>query len=140
MYENYGAEDMCGLYGVDCEAGGGEQRSGDDDDECAIEGLSFIGISFSVNTANGNPHRINRGRIRRRRRFDGLSSRSGRKRNTTMRTMGLTFDDLSPISIGKYVYIEITIRNIEMFFVQISFILSCISSYVSFRSRKTFLF
>jgi len=54
-YQNYGAEDMCGLYGHDCEGGGGE-ASGSNDGGCSQDGLSFIGISFSVNTANGNPY------------------------------------------------------------------------------------
>ena len=48
--------DMCGYYGSDCEEGGdgGNNKSGDED--CSSEGLSFIGISFSVNTASGNPY------------------------------------------------------------------------------------
>ena len=54
-YNNYSAEDICGLYSVNCEEGGGEKRSADDNIKRAIEGLTFIGIRFSVNTANGNP-------------------------------------------------------------------------------------
>ena len=54
-YQNYGAEDMCGLYGQDCEGGGGA-ASGSQDEGCSQDGLSFIGISFSVNTASGNPY------------------------------------------------------------------------------------
>ncbi len=53
-YKNYYANDMCGLYGEDCEEG--EAGSGDNGGDCSMEGLSFIGISFSVNTANGNPY------------------------------------------------------------------------------------
>lgn len=53
-YQSYGADDMCGIYGEDCEAG--DAGSGDEDGDCSSEGLSFIGISFSVNTANGNPY------------------------------------------------------------------------------------
>ena len=42
------------MYGEDCESG--EQPSHDSGDEnCEQDGLSFIGISFSVNTAMGNP-------------------------------------------------------------------------------------
>ncbi len=54
-YKNYYSNNMCGLYGHDCEegsAGSGDNGEGD----CSMEGLSFIGISFSVNTANGNPY------------------------------------------------------------------------------------
>lgn len=54
-YADYGAADMCGLYGHDCEGGGGE-GSGSQDEGCSQDGLSFIGISFSVNTASGNPY------------------------------------------------------------------------------------
>ena len=54
-YQSYGAEDMCDMYGQDCQSG--ETPSHDSgDDECSHDGLSFIGISFSVNTANGNPY------------------------------------------------------------------------------------
>lgn len=53
-YQAYGAEDMCGIYGENCESG--DAGSGDGDGDCSSAGLSFIGISFSVNTANGNPY------------------------------------------------------------------------------------
>ena len=54
QYISYDAMQMCSLYGEDCESG--EQPSHDSgDDSCEQEGLSFIGVSFSVNTAKGNP-------------------------------------------------------------------------------------
>ena len=54
-YQSYSASDLCYMYGQDCESG--ETPSHDDDDgDCSHDGLSFIGISFSVNTANGNPY------------------------------------------------------------------------------------
>lgn len=54
-YKNYNAANLCSLYGNDCESG--ETPSHDSgDDDCSQEGLSFIGISFSVNTASGNPY------------------------------------------------------------------------------------
>jgi hypothetical protein len=54
-YKSYSAANLCAIYGNDCESG--ETPSHDDDEEgCSHDGLSFIGISFSVNTANGNPY------------------------------------------------------------------------------------
>ena len=45
---------MCANYGEDCD--NGAAGSGDGEGDCSMKGLSFIGISFSVNTANGNPY------------------------------------------------------------------------------------
>uniref|UniRef100_A0A7S2KSQ7 Uncharacterized protein n=1 Tax=Leptocylindrus danicus TaxID=163516 RepID=A0A7S2KSQ7_9STRA len=54
-YQSYDAASMCALYGQDCESG--ETPSHDSgDDSCEQAGLSFIGVSFSVNTKNGNPY------------------------------------------------------------------------------------
>lgn len=54
-YQSYSAMDMCALYGNDCESG--ERPSHDSGDkDCTQAGLSFIGVSFSVNTAKGNPY------------------------------------------------------------------------------------
>jgi len=54
-YISYSAAEMCAAYGQDCESG--EQPSHDSgDDDCSQAGLSFIGVSFSVNTALGNPY------------------------------------------------------------------------------------
>jgi len=54
-YQSYSASSMCSLYGQDCESG--ETPSHDSgDDGCGVDGLSFIGLSFSVNTASGNPY------------------------------------------------------------------------------------
>lgn len=54
-YAAYSAADLCATYSQDCESG--EQPSHDSgDDDCAQDGLSFIGVSFSVNTAYGNPY------------------------------------------------------------------------------------
>lgn len=54
-YQSYGAADLCAMYGQDCESG--QTKSHDSSDgECEHDGLSFIGISFSVNTPSGNPY------------------------------------------------------------------------------------
>jgi hypothetical protein len=54
-YQSYSAADLCYIYGNDCESG--ETPSHDSgDSDCSQDGLSFIGVSFSVNTASGNPY------------------------------------------------------------------------------------
>jgi hypothetical protein len=54
-YKSYSASDLCYMYGQDCESG--ETPSHDSgDDSCTVDGLSFVGVSFSVNTASGNPY------------------------------------------------------------------------------------
>jgi len=56
-YSSYSAVDLCAMYGNDCESGEGGQSSHDSGDEdCYVDGLAFIGYSFSVNTAYGNPY------------------------------------------------------------------------------------
>jgi len=54
-YSSYSADNLCYKYGENCAtAQVSSHDSGDDD--CEMEGLSFIGVSFSVNTPNGNPY------------------------------------------------------------------------------------
>jgi hypothetical protein len=54
-YVSYSASNLCSLYNQDCTSG--KTKSHDDEDQsCTQEGLSFIGISFSVLTNNGNPY------------------------------------------------------------------------------------
>lgn len=55
-YQSYSASNMCSLYGESCAGGGGGNSHDSGDESCEQKGLSFIGISFSVNTANGNPY------------------------------------------------------------------------------------
>ena len=55
-YKKYYADDLCAYYGENCDEGGGSGDHNSGDADCSMEGLSFIGISFSVNTANGNPN------------------------------------------------------------------------------------
>mmetsp|Transcript_17061 Transcript_17061/g.46786 ORF Transcript_17061/g.46786 Transcript_17061/m.46786 type:complete len:968 (-) Transcript_17061:85-2988(-) len=54
-YSSYYADGLCAVYGYDCDE---ERESSHDsgDQDCSQDGLSFIGVSFSVNTANGNPY------------------------------------------------------------------------------------
>ena len=54
-YSGNSAETMCALYGNDCSE---EKENSHDsgDGNCEQDGLSFIGVSFSVNTASGNPY------------------------------------------------------------------------------------
>lgn len=54
-YSSYSADNMCYKYGENCYTGSTSSHDSGDED-CEMVGLSFIGISFSVNTANGNPY------------------------------------------------------------------------------------
>lgn len=54
-YKSYNAMNLCKMYGEDCTTGAMPSHDSGDAD-CSQEGLSFIGISFSVNTAHGNPY------------------------------------------------------------------------------------
>jgi hypothetical protein len=54
-FQKYDASDLCALYGQDCDSG--QSPSHDSGDaSCSLKGLSFIGLSFSVNTVSGNPY------------------------------------------------------------------------------------
>ena len=53
--KSYSADNLCYKYGNNC-AVGAEPSHDSGDGDCGMEGLSFIGVSFSVNTANGNPY------------------------------------------------------------------------------------
>ena len=54
-YKSYNSNYLCSLYGNDCnEERENSHDSGDQD--CEQDGLSFIGVSFSVNTPSGNPY------------------------------------------------------------------------------------
>lgn len=55
-YKSYSASGMCSLYGENCNEGGGGDGHNSGDASCEQKGLSFIGISFSVNTPSGNPY------------------------------------------------------------------------------------
>jgi hypothetical protein len=54
-YKAYSASSLCALYGNDCESGNTKSHD-DGDSSCSGDGLAFIGVSFSVNTASGNPY------------------------------------------------------------------------------------
>lgn len=54
-YKSYEASYLCSLYGNDCEEEREDSHDSGDQD-CEQDGLSFIGVSFSVNTASGNPY------------------------------------------------------------------------------------
>lgn len=54
-YQKYSANSLCSLYGNDCDSGSTNSHDSGDGD-CSQDGLSFIGLSFSVNTAYGNPY------------------------------------------------------------------------------------
>jgi hypothetical protein len=54
-YSSYSADNMCYKYGENCNTGSTPSHDSGDGD-CEMAGLSFIGISFSVNTASGNPY------------------------------------------------------------------------------------
>ena len=54
-HQAYSAANLCASYGHDCESGSTKSHDSGDS-QCTHEGLSFIGISFSVNTASGNPY------------------------------------------------------------------------------------
>jgi hypothetical protein len=55
-YQAYSANNLCYIYGNDCSSGGDGGSHDSSDESCSQDGLSFIGISFSVNTASGNPY------------------------------------------------------------------------------------
>jgi hypothetical protein len=54
-HKAYSAANLCAIYGNDCESGNTKSHDSGDS-SCTGDGLSFIGISFSVNTASGNPY------------------------------------------------------------------------------------
>ncbi len=54
-FSSYSADNMCYKYGENCATGAMPSHDSGDED-CEMAGLSFIGISFSVNTAYGNPY------------------------------------------------------------------------------------
>ena len=55
-YQNYEASAMCSLYGHDCESTEDNNSHDSNDEDCSQKGLSFIGISFSVQSKHGNPY------------------------------------------------------------------------------------
>jgi len=54
-WNTYSADNLCYKYGNNC-ASGSQASHDSGDGDCGMEGLSFIGVSFSVNTASGNPY------------------------------------------------------------------------------------
>jgi hypothetical protein len=54
-YKSYSAANLCALHGNDCESGNTKSHDSGDSDSSG-DGLLFIGVSFSVNTASGNPY------------------------------------------------------------------------------------
>jgi hypothetical protein len=54
-WKGYSADNLCYKYGQNCATGATPSHDSGDAD-CSMAGLSFIGISFSVNTASGNPY------------------------------------------------------------------------------------
>lgn len=56
-YQSYSSTDLCSVYGSSCSSySGNDNKKDNNNGQCSQEGLSFIGLSFSVNTANGNPY------------------------------------------------------------------------------------
>ena len=54
-YSSYDADTLCYKYGNNCNTGA-EPSHDSGDGDCSMAGLSFIGISFSVNTPYGSPY------------------------------------------------------------------------------------
>jgi len=56
-YSSYDSNSLCSLYGYDCGSGGSsDNNKNNQGSSCTTSGLSFIGVSFSVNTAKGNAY------------------------------------------------------------------------------------
>ena len=56
-YSSYDSNSLCSLYGYNCGSGGnGDNGKNNQGGSCTTSGLSFIGVSFSVNTAKGNAY------------------------------------------------------------------------------------
>jgi len=54
-YTEYTSDNLCYKYGENCATGQVSSHDSEDED-CSQSGLSFIGVSFSVNTGKGNPY------------------------------------------------------------------------------------
>jgi hypothetical protein len=54
-WKGFSADNLCYKYGQNCATGATPSHDSGDAD-CSMAGLSFIGVSFSVNTASGNPY------------------------------------------------------------------------------------